>query len=220
MNLISANIPAHWSVALWLAAGGVLLGIWRRARWAMLTDRDNLNTLAIATLAVLGLWLIKAGVQPGLNLHLLGATALTLMFGPWFALFSLALILAALALQSGEFNAYPANLLLMAGLPVALSWGLFRLVDRRLPNHLFVYIFLNAFFGAALAVSSVGLASTAFAALAGAYSLGYLLEHYLPFYLLIAWSEAFATGMLMTVLVVYKPEWVATFDDRRYLHNK
>lgn len=220
MNLISANIPAPWSPVLWLAAGAVLLGVWRRARWVMLTDRDNLNVFAIATLAVLGLWLIKAGVQPGLNLHLLGATALTLMFGPWFALLSLALILAAIALNSGEFNAFAANLLLMAALPVAISWGLYRLVDRHLPNHLFVYIFLNAFFGAALAVSGVGLASTGFAALAGAYPLTYLLEHYLPFYLLIAWSEAFATGMLMTVLVVYKPEWVATFDDRRYLHNK
>jgi uncharacterized membrane protein len=35
-----------------------------------------------------------------------------------------------------------------------------------------------------------------------------------------AWSEAFATGMLITVMVVYKPQWVATFDDRRYLLDK
>jgi uncharacterized membrane protein len=67
---------------------------------------------------------------------------------------------------------------------------------------------------------AVGLVSTGFAALAGAYPLGYLLDEYLPYYLLMAWSEAFATGMLITVMVVYKPEWVATFDDHRYLLGK
>jgi uncharacterized membrane protein len=28
------------------------------------------------------------------------------------------------------------------------------------------------------------------------------------------------TGMLITLLVVYRPSWVATFDDRRYLRDK
>ncbi len=220
MDLTSANIPPAWHLALWLLAGGVFLGIWRRAAWRMLADRANLNVFAAAAVAVLGLWLIKAGIKPGLNFHLLGASALTLMFRPWFALLALALVLAAVTAQSGEFNAYPANLLIMGVAPVAVSWALYRLADRRLPNHLFVYIFVNAFFGPALAVSAVGLASTGFVAAAGAYSLDYLLADYLPFYLLIAWSEAFATGMVMTILVVYRPEWVATFDDRRYLHGK
>ena len=35
--------------------------------------------------------------------------------------------------------------------------------------------------------------------------------------MLLAWGEAFATGMLVTLMVVYKPEWVSTFDDARYL---
>jgi uncharacterized membrane protein len=49
------------------------------------------------------------------------------------------------------------------------------------------------------------------------YPLDYLLENYLPFFLLMAFSEAFITGMLITMMVIYKPEWVATFDDKRYL---
>ncbi|NWG87545.1 MAG: energy-coupling factor ABC transporter permease [Hydrogenophilaceae bacterium] len=220
MNLISPHIPALWSWLLWPLTGLLFYGIWRQAHWRMLSDRDNLNVFAGACVAVLGLWLIKAGIRPGLNFHLLGATALTLMFRPWFALLALALILAAVTLMNGEYAAYPANLLIMAVLPVTVSWGIYRLVDRKLPNHLFIYVFLNGFFGSALAVSLVGLASTGFVALAGAYPLDYLLDNYLPFYLLMAWSEAFATGMLITILVVYKPEWVATFDDRRYLHGK
>ena len=103
---------------------------------------------------------------------------------------------------------------------MGVTWGIYRMVERKLPNHLFVYIFLNAFFGAAIAIMSVGFLSTGFLAVAGAYTLGYLLEEYLPYYLLMAWGEAFVTGMLVTMMVVWKPEWVATFDDRRYLKGK
>jgi uncharacterized membrane protein len=220
MNIASDHITGPWAWGLWLAAGLVYLLMWRRAAWSVLARPGNLNVLLAATVAVLGLWLIKTGIKPGLNFHLLGATALTLMFRPWFALLSLSLLCLAVAVQSGEYSAYPGNLLTMAVVPVAVSWGVYRFVDGRLPNHLFIYIFLNGFFGAGLAIGAVGLASTAFAALSGAYALDYLLGDYLPFYLLMAWAEAFATGMIMTLLVVYRPEWVATFDDRRYLHGK
>ena len=129
-------------------------------------------------------------------------------------------VVAALTLHTGQYGAYPANLLLMGGVPILFSWSIYRFVDAKLPNHFFIYIFLNCFFGAGLAMFSVGLVSSAFAALSGAYSGSYLLEDYLPYYFLMAWAESFSTGMIMTILVVYKPEWVATCDDRRYLHSK
>ena len=220
MNIVSSHIPAHWHWLLWLSSaviGGLVA--WR-ASWNMLADRRNLNIFLGATVAVLALWLIKTGIKPGLNFHLLGATALTLMFRPLFALFGLALVVAAITLWHGEYAAFAPNLLIMGALPVTVSWVIYRFVDRRLPNHLFTYVFLNAFFGAAVAISAVGLASTGFAALSGSYTLNYLLREYLPYYLLMAWSEAFLTGMVLTLMVVYKPEWVATFDDKRYLEGK
>jgi uncharacterized membrane protein len=220
MNLVAAHIPAEWTVTLWLMLAGLFVLMWRKASWGMLKSSGNLNAFLGATVVLLGLWLIKAGIQPGLNFHLLGATALTLMFRPWFAILALALVIAGLTTLSGELNAYPANLLMMGVLPVAASWGIYRLVDSRMPNHMFIYIFLNCFFGAGIAIALVGLASTLIATVMGVYSLDYLLDNYLPFYLLMAWAEAFATGMIMTLLVVYKPEWVATFDDRRYLDSK
>ena len=220
MNLISAIVPTEWLIPLWLAT---LLLLWQllvRTRWAMLAERRNLNVFLGASVVILSLWLIKTGVRPGLNFHMLGATALTLMFRPWFALLSLALVIGAITVQNGEYNAFPANLLIMAAAPVLISWLIYRIVDRKLPNHLFIYIFLNAFFTPALAILAVGLLSTAFVSIAGAYSLSYLLEDYLPFYFLMGWAEAFATGMIVTLMVVYKPEWVATFDDERYLLGK
>jgi uncharacterized membrane protein len=220
MNLVAANIPPHWLWGLWLLAAALGLLIARRAGWRMLLDQANLNIFLAATVCVLGLWLIKTGIKPGLNFHLIGATALTLMFRPLFALFSLALLTAAITLWHGEYAAFPANWLIMGVVPVAVSWGIFALVDRKLPNHLFIYIFINAFFGAALAAIAVGLAATGFIALSGVYPIDYLLEEYLPYFFLIAFSEAFITGMLITMMVIYKPEWVATFDDKRYLLDK
>lgn len=220
MNLVSAHLTATWSAAFWLLLAGLAVLMWRRANWAMLRSPANLNIFLGATVALLGLWLIKAGIRPGLNFHLLGATVLTLMFRPWFAILSLGLVIAGLTAVSGEFNAYPANLLMMGVLPVTVSWAIYRMVDRHLANHVFIYIFLNCFFGAGLAMACVGLASTAYALVAGVYSYDYLADNYLPFYFLMAWAEAFATGMIMTLLVVYRPEWVATFDDHRYLHSK
>ena len=32
-----------------------------------------------------------------------------------------------------------------------------------------------------------------------------------------AWGEAFATGMLVAIFVAFKPEWLATWSDARYL---
>lgn len=219
MNIVSDFIPQSLAIGLWLGLGLGILWHVRNCPWHMLGERDNLNVFLGATVSVLGLWLIRTGIKPGLNFHLVGATALTLMFRPSYALLALALVTGAITLWDGEYKAYPANLLIMGVVPVLVSWSIYRLVDRRLPNHMFVYIFLNAFFGAAVAVFAVGLASTALSAAIGAYTLDYLLREYLPYYLLMAWSEAFATGMIITLLVVYRPQWVATFDDRRYLQR-
>lgn len=220
MNLVSENIPTQWLALTWLLAAVLGLVLARRAQWRMLADSANLRVFLAAAVAVLALWLIETGIQPGLSFHLLGATALTLMFRPLFALFALALVTAAIALWEGEYAAFAANWLLMGAVPVGVTWLIFHLVDGKLPNHLFIYLFLNAFFGAAVAIMAVGVASTGFIAVLGAYPLAYLLDEYLPYYLLMAWSEAFVTGMLVTMMVIYKPQWVSTFDDRRYLSDK
>jgi uncharacterized membrane protein len=42
-------------------------------------------------------------------------------------------------------------------------------------------------------------------------------DGFLPFGLLLAWGEAFLSGLLTAIFVVYEPRWMATFDDSRYL---
>jgi uncharacterized membrane protein len=64
-----------------------------------------------------------------------------------------------------------------------------------------------------------GIAAVAMVA-AGAYSTAFLASDYLPYLLLLGFAEAWLSGAVITLMVVYRPEWVAAFDDRRYLGNK
>ncbi|WP_296754566.1 energy-coupling factor ABC transporter permease [Thiobacillus sp.] len=222
MNFTALVLPQSLHLFGWL--GLAFLG-WRwlmSGDWRRLAEPARLNLFLGATVAVLALWQIRTGVKPGLTFHLYGISAMTLMFGFWRASFAGVLVLLAnAAFGRGNPVALGIDALLQAVLPAAVSWGVFRLLDRRLPNHFFIYVLGNGFFGAALAVAAVGLATTAVMALAGVYPLDYLLTQYTPYAaLLIAWAEAFSTGMAITVMAVYRPAWLETFDDARYIQNK
>jgi uncharacterized membrane protein len=207
---------AAWAVWLPLFARSLF-----KAPWPRLRDSEQLNVwLGMIVLLTL-IWSLRAGVKPGLSLHLLGTTVYTLCFGPHLAFIGLSLVLLGISLN-GEagFLAFGLNALLMAGVGVLLSQGIYRAVFRFLPRHFFVYIFANGFFGSALTVFGVGLVAAIVLAIAGAYEWSYLANEYLPYFLLIGFSEAWLSGMLMTLFVIYRPDWVVTFDDSSYLANK
>ena len=166
-------------------------------------------------------WSLKAGVKPGLSFHLLGATVFSLCFGPHLAFVGLSLVTLGITLNgaAGTF-AYAANALLLAGFSVGLSQFYFRIFSYMLPKHFFVYIFVNGFLGAALTIVGVGFGATAILAMVGAYEWEYLISEYYPYFVLLAFSEAWLSGMIMTLFVVYRPQWVVSFDDSRYLADK
>lgn len=218
MNLPGDLLPEAWYWAGHGLFGLVLLHVLRSAPWRRLKDSGRLHLWLGTIVFLMVLWSIKAGIKPGLNFHLLGATLLTLMFGPGLAVTGMTLVLLGTTVSGmgGAFS-FSLNALLMGVVPVALSHALYRTVDKFLPPHFFVYIFVAAFFGGALAMASCGLAVTGVLATSGAYSLAYLVREYLPYYILLAWGEALLTGMALTLMVVYRPGWVSTFDDTRYL---
>lgn len=220
MNFTDALFPQSW-LAIALAAYLILLlQAVRYAPWNKLQQPALLHIFLATCVIALAVWNVKAGIKPGLNLHMLGATIITLMFGPWLAMIALSSVLLLSTLfGAAGLGSLPMNGLIMIALPVTVSYGLFRLVDEKLPNHFFIYILLNGFIGGALAMTATGLFSTWLLAAADAYPLEYLYREYTPYYLLMGWSEAFITGLIMTMLVVYKPEWVWTFDDKRYLNK-
>lgn len=220
------NLPDNLLAAGWLWAGHglytlALIYSLRFAPWRRLRRADQLHLWLGSIVTLLVLWNIRTGIQPGLNFHMLGATALTLMFGPELAVIGMSLVLLGTTLAgfSGVWT-FSLNALVMGVLPVAISHAVYRLADTRLPNHLFVYVFVNGFFGGALAMAATGLAATTLLAVSGAYPASYLYGEYLPFFVLLGWSEALLTGMAVTLMVVYRPAWIVTFDDARYLRNK
>ena len=221
MNFAPDLFSLAWHISAVIVGVGVAVWVVRTAPWPRLRDGHQLNALLGAAVILTLLWSLNAGVYPGLNLHLLGAMATTLIFGPQLALVVMALALGGVTLNgSTEWSAYPINLVAMAVVPVAVSAAYSRIVGRWLPKHFFVYIFVNAFIGAALIVLIQGCVASLGLAAAGAYPVDLLLSDYLPFFLLLGFAEAWLSGMTLTLLVVYCPEWVASFDDRSYLMNK
>lgn len=221
MDLPDTLLNEAWYWAAWAVWVPVFVYCIRRAPWARLKESTQSNLwLGLVVLLTL-LWSLKAGVRPGLTLHLLGATTFTLCAGPHLAFIGLSAVLAGITLNgAGGWLSFALNSLLMAGVGVMVSATILRLVERWLPKHFFVYVFVNAFFGSALTLLVVGACIALVLTLAGAYTFEYMWGEYLPYFLLLGFSEAWLSGMVMTLFVVYKPHWVATFDDSRYLANK
>ncbi|MDX5364002.1 MAG: energy-coupling factor ABC transporter permease [Pseudazoarcus pumilus] len=221
MNLPYALFSWPWHVAAALLALAALLLAARRVDWGALAHSGpRLNALLGFAVCMTLLWSLRAGVLPGLNLHLLGAMAACLMFGPHLALIALALVLTGISLNGAvEWAAWPINFLVMGVVPVMIAQAIRRLVERHLPSHFFVYIFVMAFAGSALVVLLVGVVAVLLLAGAGAYPWSFLVSEYLPYFVLLAFAEAWISGAVTTMMVVYRPEWVATFDDRRYLRR-
>lgn len=219
MNFLAGQFAQPWVWGANLLAGLLLVLCLYKVAWRKLPE-TAVSAWCGACVVLLGFALARAGLQPGLSFHLLGATIFTLMMGPWLALLALSLVLAVLALNGFlDPLALGLNLLLSYAPVVALTAGVLALARRRLAPNLFVYVFVNAFLTGAAGLLLAACGGLLALWLAGAYAADHLLENALPFYFLLAWSEAFTSGLVMAILIVYRPEWVATFDDQRYLAN-
>lgn len=221
MNIPGNLLDEAWYWAAWAAWGLLFVQTSVKAPWARLKNSEHLNVwLGMIVLLTL-VWSMKAGVKPGLYLHLTGAMLFTLSFGPQLAFIGLSLVLLGVTLN-GVIDpfAYAMNALLVPGVGVFLAHGIFRVISKALPHNFFIYVFVNAFFGAGLTVVGIGVVSTLVFALAGIYGWEYLTSEYLPYFLLLGFSEAWLSGMVITLFVIYRPGWVSTFDDASYLANK
>jgi uncharacterized membrane protein len=220
------NFPADLFSDAWAWGAFVplaLVWLWcvRTAPWKRLADSGQLNVW-LGTIVVLMLfWSMKAGVKPGLNLHLLGATAFTLMFGRQLAIIGLSGVMAAITLNGAAgWDSYALNVLVMAVFPCVAAHVLLRIVERYLPPNFFCYVFCAAFFGAGIAVVSTGLLAVLLLWVSGIYPAEMLFNDYLPYFAMLGFAESWLNGAAITLMVIYYPHWVGSFDDRRYLFKK
>ena len=223
MNFPEGLFAHEWTFGAFVPLALVWLWCIGTAPWRRLADSAQLN-IWLGTIVILMLmWSMKAGVQPGMNLHLLGATVFTLMFGRQLAILGLSVVLAAVTFNSAGsaigWTPYALNALVMVVFPVLMAFAILRLVERTLPANIFVYFFAGAFFNAALTTVATGLLTSVLLALAGVYPAEMLFSDYFPYFILLGFAEAWLNGAAITLMVVYYPDWVGTFDDRRYLWN-
>lgn len=139
---------------------------------------------------------------------------MTLMFGWHLAIMAICLVLAASVVTgSGDWQAYPLDALVMGIIPISLSYGIYRLVEETLPRNFFIYLFLCAFFSAAITILGTMILSMTLLSMTDAVFTQYLWQHLFPTTLLLAFPEAFITGTIILTLVMMRPHWVQTYHD-------
>ncbi len=201
-----------------------LLALWaalRMAPWSRVVDGERLHVFLGSVVALVLLWHVRASVQPGLSFHLLGVTALTLMFGWSLAVIASSLALVGVTLNTGYgWDSFLINALITGVLPATISQVALVLIRWYLPKQFFVYVLVNGFLTAGLAGVVSGYLVTGLLVLSGAYSFAQLNETFLPFFPLMFLPEAVLNGWILTVLVLYRPAWVYSFSDEQYLNGK
>jgi uncharacterized membrane protein len=162
-------------------------------------------------------WWTEHLLPSGLALHLAGSCLLVLMFGWPLAMWTLLPIAAIAAYLQHPIWPDPQALIShtvwMGMIPGTLALLLGLLIRRLLPHHLFVYILGRGFISTAVAISLTGF-------------LAYLMQHkpdsialeeWLLAHWLLGWGEAISTGMITAIFVAFKPQWLLTYSDERYL---
>ena len=226
MGFPDTLFPSFWMLVGNALFAGALLAALRTAPWSRLRQPGQWNVWLGTVVVLVLMWSMRAGVLPGQSLHLLGATLVTLMFGPALGLLALTLVAALVNLNGMgaaahlQWLAFGLNGLVAVALPVLVAEGVRRAAERWLPANFFVYVFVSVFFGAALTVVGAGAFSALLMWLAGLYPAGKLFDDYLLYFTLLGFSEAWLNGAVVTLMIVYFPAWVCSFDDKRYLLNK
>lgn len=221
MDPLAAPLPVAWTAGGWLLAGAFVAWAARTAPWSRFASSESVHVWYGAIAFALLLWSLQATVGEGFTFHLLGSAGLTLLFGPALALLGAALALVLLlVVHGGAWANAGIAFVTMAAVPVAATMVVLRFAERRLPPNFFVYVFVAAFFGAGVSYAVAGLAGAAVLALGAGRGAAVVFGDYAPYLLYLAFGEATLTGMLVTLAVVYRPQWVATFDDARYLDGR
>ena len=184
--------------------------------WRQLAGGALLSPLLAALVITPWLWALPWLHHMPIQLQLSGACLVLLALGWPLAM----LVFGVVALATGWIAPVtPAEQLDMAlwlgVVPATLALGLGWVLRRALPHNLFVYILGRAFLGTAACLFATG----ALAQWTG-HALNVAVEPELALVArrLMAWGDTIMTGMVTAVCVAFRPQWLATWSDRLYLH--
>ncbi|MDM7861097.1 energy-coupling factor ABC transporter permease [Alteromonas sp. ASW11-36] len=174
-----------------------------------------------AAASVFVLWIFRAGIYEGLDVHFLWLSALALTLGVRFALLAgTAALLGVTALGYEQWQMLGVNGLLGVAVPIVITHLIYNISFHRLPRNLFLYIFVCAFIpGAALIALKMFLLGSYYV-IDGTYDWLTVKDNFLILIPLMLFPEGMLNGMTMTLLIIYKPHWVYTFHDKFYIDGK
>lgn len=210
-----------------LIAVALVMSLWLRP-WRMLSrqalEKDGpsepspLVTPLLATLVVLPwLWALPTLHRMPLQLQWSGACLVVLMLGWPLAIPALVAVggIAAVLSPSLDWADAMGTIAWQGVVPATLALALGAVIRRLIGTQPFVYVLGRAFLGTAVCLFLANV-------------LGQWSGHSLPGVegdlslvarWLMAWGDAFVTGMLTAIFVAFKPEWLATWSDRLYLRK-
>lgn len=222
MSLTPDLLSGPW---FWLAQAGYvffLLFAVYRAPWKTLFNNRQLQHLFLgAAVALMLLWQLRAGISPGLAIHFVGITVLTLMFGWDLAILAASMALLGLTVVGQEnWQSFGVNGFCTIVIPALVSIGILRFVEAKLAKNFFVYLFLCAFIGAGLASISGGLSMAFMLWINDVYSLDKIHNEYIQYLPLIMFPEGLLNGIIMTAMMVFHPDWIRTFDAKAYIDEQ
>lgn len=194
--------------------------------WRLLASRPGLQgqtqaspllTPLLATLVLQPwLWALPALHAMPLQLQWSGACLVVLMLGWPLAMPVMLGVGAITGLISPMDWQQSLHATVWQGLvPGTLALLLGSLLRRLTGEQMFIYILGRAFLGTVLCV----FATAVLARWLGSALPGVDLQLSLVAHWLMAWGDAIVTGMLCAVFVAFRPQWLATWSDRLYLHR-
>jgi len=202
------------AATLALAALAVALSL---RPWRLLAAQHALRSPLLATLVVLPwLWALPALHHAPLQLQWSGAVLVLLMLGwPLAIPVLLAVGVLAWAISPLTAEAALAQAVWQGVVPATFALLLGAALRRWLPPHPFIYVLGRGFLGAVVCLFAASLLAQAMEApLPGVPDeLGSIARW------LMAWGDAFVTGMLTAIFVAFRPQWLLTWSDRRYLEK-
>ena len=211
-----ADLAALLVLVVWLWL------IWPRRDMAELAANRSLQRrLLWGLMAVNLLWMLNGNIYSQLHVHFLGLVVLMQMFGWRVAslavIFPVALFSLLVQGQAGWIAPYA---LFGAVLPLFVSFLVYSRCFHLLPRNVFVYIFCSGFLNAGLVLICHMLFWGSWLWFTTDYQWTELSDKYFNLIPLLAFPEALLNGMAITLLVVYRPEWLYDFRDNQYWSGK
>lgn len=203
-----------------------LVGVFKSRDGVLLEPR--LRNIFISCILLLALaWNIRAHLPNSnvdnfidLSFHFFGASLLVALFGFWSAI-TLLFIVALIGVFSisGDLVEATRHYVMVSVVPALFAYGVIKAVQKFLPKHLFILILGNGYLAAFISTFVTGLLIFGLQQVFDITSFGTSdpLGWFLGL-LVLSFMEGSLSGMLLAILLVYRPQWVGTYREEQYMN--